>query len=218
MNAREDLRKLVDDLENIKAAIDKSNSIWKYVDLTRRISLILLLSGVAITLFSAVIYALIQRYGEYEAVPAHLRIALYVSVAVVAAAIALGKIKGVMDETRTIHRDMTVIRLVKEIYTPQTLCVLIPYITVIALVAVFLNKGGHTAYVVPALSILFGLFLLAFANIFFMKELLVVGDWLLGTGLLTLFMAGTLHPLIALILTFGLGLPTMYVVNRLWGN
>ncbi len=218
MNSREDLKKLVDDLESIKAAIDKSNSIWKYVDLTRRISLVLLFTGVAIMLFSAVMYALIQYYGEYESIPGHIRGAFYLSVAVVAVSVALGKIKGVMDETRTIYGNITVMRLLKEIYTPQTLCILIPYLTVITVVAMFLIQNGLTAYTVPALSILFGLFLLAFVNVFFMKELLVTGDWLLGTGLLTLFMAGTLHPLFALILTFGLGLPTMYVAYRFWGN
>lgn len=46
----------------------------------------------------------------------------------------------------------------------------------------------------------------------------MTGDWLLGSGLISLFAADTLDPMLTLILTFGLGLPTMFVADRLQGR
>jgi len=93
-----------------------------------------------------------------------------------------------------------------------------PFITAMILTSIFLVANGQTIYLVPALSILTGLLCLAFVNLFHMKELLVAGDWMLVTGLLSLFFAQFLHPLLALILTFGLGFCTVLPANWYLGR
>lgn len=216
MDNQVEMQRLIDDLVYVKAAINKANNILKYVDVTRILSIVLLVSGIIITLFAAGMYALIQYYGNYAAIPQSFKTLIYISIAVTAIMVSTAKIKLVVRQFSKSSHDMTVQRLIREIYTAQTLNVLIPFLTVIVLVTVFLVRGGHVGFIVPTLAILFGLFFIAFVNIFYMHELLVMGDWLLGTGLISMFAVRTLHPLLALILTFGLGLPTMFVSNRMW--
>jgi len=218
MDKRTDVEKLVQDLQFVKSAIVKSNNIFRFVNISRAIGLVGLWIGLWVTAFAGLSYYLIDRFGTFAAVPSSHRLSLYVVMALFLAAVAIGKIVLVMKHARQTYHDLTLLRLIGDFYRPQTANIVISFITTIVVVSVFLSNRGLDIYLVPVLSILFGLMLIAFLNVFYLRELLVTGDWLLVTGLITMFAAESMHPLLALIITFGLGFPTLYVANRLMGD
>jgi hypothetical protein len=125
------------------------------------------------------------------------------------------KVAVIVGQLKQTRKDMTVLRLFKEVYTPQALTIIIPFVAAMVAVSAFLITREQTLYLVPALSILVGLTCIAYVNIFYVKELVVTGDWLLATGIITLFTAEIIHPLLVPIITFGLGFIAMYVANRI---
>jgi len=206
--------RLVEDLQFVKTAITKSNHIFKYVKISKALGLVGLWIGLGITMLAGLAYGLINRFGSFAQVPSASRIVLYSAMTVLFVATAVGKIVLVLRSARQTYQDITLIRMIEEIYRPQTLNIIIPFVMTITGITVFLTSNGLHVYLVPVLSVLFGLMFIAFLNVFYFSEMLVAGDWLIITGLITLFNAQTLHPLLALIITFGLGFPMLYVANR----
>lgn len=96
----------------------------------------------------------------------------------------------------------------------------LPHLAAIALAAVFLCQRGMTLYLLPVLALLFGLFTVSLSLVFYMKEVYLLGFWLVATGLLTLFAAERLSILTMLILTFSAGfiLAALYLYVRPSGS
>lgn len=215
MEGKENLEKLIADLEFVKTAITKNDSIFKYINIGGRLSRVALAGGILFTLISGWYYLLLSQYGSWPQVPEALKIGTNAGLMIIGIAFAWAKVAVIAGQLKQTRKEMTVLRLFREVYTPQTLTIIIPFVTAMLAVSVFLITREQTLYLVPALSILVGLICIAYVNIFYVKELVVTGDWLLATGLITLFTAETIHPLLALIITFGLGFIAMYVANRI---
>ena len=218
MEQKKDVQQLIDDLLFVKKAISKNSNILKFIDVGGVLSRVVFASGLVTIFLAGAAYLLIISYGSFQEIPRALRGSLFLAVAALVAVTGIMKFRAVAARAKEGHADINAQRLIQEIYTPQALHILIPYVTAITLVTVFLVANGHTLYLVPALSILTGLLCLAYVNVFHMKELLVTGDWMLATGLLALFFAQTVHPLLALIVTFGLGFCSIYPANRYMGQ
>lgn len=215
MDTRPDMERLVQDLQFVKTAITKSNNLFRFINISRAIGLVGLWIGIGITILASAAYYLVDHFGDFDAVPATHRTGLFILMVIFLVAVATGKIVLIMKQARQTDRDLTLLKLIAAVYKPQTVNIIVSFIIAIIGISAFLSNRGLDIYLVPALSIMFGLMLLAFLNVFYLKELLVSGDWLLITGLVTLFNAETLHPLLALVITFGLGFPMLYVANRI---
>lgn len=215
MEHKQDVQQLIDDLLFVKKAIVKNSNILKLIDLGGLLSRVILAAGIMTILLSGSAYILILNYGSFGQIPAALRGAILVLAAALVVATGVSKVYSLVKYVNREHSNITIRKLIREIYTPRALNILIPYVTTMILVTVYLIANQHTLFLVPALSILTGLLCLAYVNVFYMRELVVTGDWLLATGLLALFLAETLHPLLALIITFGLGFCTIYPANKL---
>lgn len=214
MEHNADVQQLIDDLKFVKKAITKNSNILKLINLGGLLSRMIFAAGIVTIILSGAAYVLIRKYGSFTGVPTSLRIILLVMVAVLVIGTGISKLYSIIRYAKGSNNNLTVQKLIGEIYTPRALHILIPFITVLILVTVFLVVNQHTLYLVPVLAILMGLLSLAYVNIFYMKELIFTGDWLLATGLLTLFLTDVLHPLLALIITFGLGFCTIYPANK----
>lgn len=200
-----DLSEVIADLTSIKEALSKSGSIFRFIDAGGVLRSILLISGVLIAAFSTSFYYLFEYYGSFVAAPAALRIAIFVLLGLSLLLIGVLKIRNFLQGARKISGDMTLYRLLEDAYTPQFVALVLPYTISIVLVIIFLSGRGLDLYIVPALSLLFGLLSISISSVFYMKEISILGVWLAATGLLTLFMAETVHPLIALGITFSAG-------------
>lgn len=215
MDNNTDVQQLIDDLIFVKKAIVKNSNILKLINLGQLLSGAIFAAGVVTILLSGTIYLFIQKYGSFAEMPGPLRGTMLFLVALLVVGTGVGKLYSLVRYVNRSNNNLTVRRLVGEIYTPRALHILIPYLTATILIVFYLVANQHIIYLVPALAILTGLLCLAYVNVFYMRELVFTGDWLLATGLLTLFLNGSLHPLLATILTFGLGFCTIYPANRI---
>ncbi len=200
-----DFREIVDDLKRIKAAVSKSDSIMNYIDAGGAVRGILLAGGLLIALFSGVFYYLLEQHGSFAAIPANLRVMLFVLIGLAWAGIGYVKVRNIMASARKISADITVSKLFEEIYTPRFLALFLPNIAVVILGTVFLSSRGSDLFIIPFLAVLFGLMTIGVSSFFFMKDVYLLGVWLIATGMLTLFMAEVIHPAAALVITFGAG-------------
>lgn len=200
-----DLREVIADLKLIREAVGKSDGILRFMDAGGALRGILLAFGLLLTVISAVFYFLIERYGAFEAIPADFRIILFVLIGLSVAGIGYWKIRNLVRGARTIGVDTTLVNLLEEIVTPRIYTLVVPYLAVMILVIVFLAGTGFGLYIIPALSVLYGLLVISMSSLFYPKEFYFLGLWLTATGLLTLFAAAAIHPLAALVITFAAG-------------
>ena len=200
-----DLKEIIDDLKRIKAAVSKSDSMMNFIDAGGAVRGILLAGGLLIALFSGVIYYLLEQHGSFAAIPANLRVLLFMLIGLAWAGIGYMKVRNIMVSARKISADITVSKLFGEIYTPRFLALFLPNGAVVILGMIFLSSRGHDLFIIPFLAVLFGLMTIGVSNFFFMQEVYLLGAWLIATGLLTLFMAEAIHPLAALVIIFGAG-------------
>jgi|GEM_PF-480759 len=211
MEDSKDTQRVIEDLKLIKAAIAKSGGIMRRLPVSRVMRVVYLIMGLAVTVLSGGLHLLERHYGSLAASPGWMRTAL---LGLGVAAFLVGgtfKISGMMAAARKVRSDYTLLRLVEEVYTAQTVLILVPFAVAGAGAVGFLATRGLAAYIVPAVAILFGLMMNALVSVFYFRELVVSGDWLIATGLVVLFLGDRLAPLLGLVLTFGLGLIAAYV-------
>lgn len=200
----QELREIIADLKLIKEAVSKSDSIINFIDAGGALRGILLAFGLLLALFSTVFYFLLERYGSFEAIPLNLTIILFVLIALSVLGIGYVKSRNLIRGARKIGVDTTLFKLFEEILTPRVLALVVPYLAVMILVIVFLTRG-HGLYIIPVLSVLYGLLVISLSSLLYPKEFYFLGIWLTATGLLTLFTAAAIHPLAALVITFAAG-------------
>jgi len=209
-----DYQQLVEELALMRRAIEKSGSIFRFLRLSQAMGLVGLWGGIGLLVFTGVWYQIDVRFGGIALAPPLARLLLLALGLALLVAIAVGKIVLILSQGQKTHRGLTLIRLVSEVYTPQTLPILVPCAAAGVGVAVFLLNRGLTQYMAPAMSIVLGLVFLVFLNVFYLKGMLYAGAWLIGAGLVVLFGAETIHPALAVATTFGLGFMGLYVGDR----
>lgn len=217
-NSEDDIRKLVEDLQLVKSAVVRSNSIFRFINISRAMALVGLWGGVGLAVLAGFSYFLTAYYGAFAAAPVALQAAFYVILALFWAAVGIYKIKLILRHARRTFQDITVLRLLSDVYTPQSTSLIIPFaLTAVGLLA-FLLTRGLTLYIVPVFSMLLGLIYISFVNIFYLREMYLAGSWLLISGLVTLFFAERLPPSLAVIITFACSFVLLFAANRFRGK
>ena len=211
-----DYERLADDLAVVRAAVAKSSGIFRFLRLSRAMGLVGLWSGVGIIALSCATYFVDVRYGGLHAAPPAVIRLLYGLGVLFVVAVAAGKIVLIMGQAKKTYRDFTVLRLIGEVYTTQTLPVLIPSAIATAGVLTFLLTRGLERFIAPSMSIVLGLVFLVFHNVFYLKSMLYSGTWMIGSGVALLFLADSAHASQGVALTFGLGFIALYVGDRIW--
>lgn len=200
-----ELNEVIADLKLIKEAVTKSDNFFRFIDSKRAMRGVLLVAGLMITFFAALFYYFITSYGSFPAIPQNIRVTLFVLVGICWISLGFIKASGFIKSGREISADMNLNRLFDEIYTSRMLSLMLPFIFVIGLIIVFLCTQGQLHFIIPVLSILFGLLFVAMSPIIYFKELYLLSVWMVATGLLALFTAAIFHPMVVLIFTFGVG-------------
>jgi hypothetical protein len=200
-----ELNEVIADLKLIKEAVTRSDNFFRFIDTRRAMRGVMLMAGLMTTFFASLFYYFITSYGSFLAIPQNIRIILFVLVGICWISLGFIKAGGFIKSGRAISKDMNLNRLFDEIYTSRMLSLMLPYIFVVILIIIFLCSRGQLIYIVPSLSILFGLLFVAMSPIIYFKELYLLSVWLITTGLLTLFTAAIFHPMVVLGFTFGVG-------------
>lgn len=215
MRNKQEIDEIVSDLMYIKNAISKNNNIFKFINLNQILRKVYLIGAILIVGFSSVFYYFIQSYGDYGSIPVKHRMALY---AVMLAAVALvGYLKAIwiMKAAKEINRNISVFKLLREVYTAQVFLIMLPFIAALVFVPIFLQQNELMHLLVPFLSIFVGLICNSLVSVFYLKELTVLGGWLVVAGGFSLIGVISLHPLLVTIVTFGLGFLMLYLFSFL---
>jgi len=218
MPSADDLQKLVEDLQFVKSAVVKSNNIFRFINISQAMALVGLWGGIGLALLAGFSHYLVARFGTFDAVPLLFRLTFYLSIGLFWVAVGTYKILLILKHARKTYQDITFLRLISDVYAPQSIPIIIPFGLAMVGVPAFLITRDLGLYIVPAISILMGLSFIAFVNVFYLQEMLVAGNWMLATGLIILFYAERLPPSLAVIITFGCGFCLLYVANRLLGK
>jgi hypothetical protein len=201
----QELSEVIADLKMIKEAVSKSDNFFRFIDTRRAMRGVMLIAGLMIAFFAGLFYYFINGYGSFLAIPQNIRIILFVLVGICWLSLGFIKAGGFIKSGRAISGDMNLKQLFDEIYTSRMLNLMLPYLIVIIMITVFLSAQGQIIYITPALSILFGLLFIAISPIIYFREIYLLSAWLIATGLLALFVAEAIHPMIILGFTFGAG-------------
>ena len=213
MGNKKELDEVVSDLMYIKNAISKNNNIFKFMNLNQILRKVYLIGAIVIIGFSGLFYYFIERHGGYSEIPSKNKILLYVLVFVAVILMATLKLTALLKAAKGINRNITVFKLFEEVYTTQMLLVVIPFAVVVISTQAFLAHNGLSDYLVPFLSMFIGLMCTSLVTVFYIKELIILGGWLIVTGALVILGIITLHPLLLIMLTFGAGFFIIYIVS-----
>lgn len=217
MTPRErDIRQLMEDLAYIKEAVAKSNTITKYLAVSRVLRTVALAAAALVIGFSGIFYLLIRHHGSYGDVPAPAKGFLYLFMVLLAGLVGFMKLRNFMRCAREFDPSISLRRFVKEVYTPQFLSIVAPFFVTMVVVLWHLSRSGLSPYIAPFLAILSGLLCFALLGVLHVKEMMAFGGWTLGAGLLSLWWAPVWHPLLSPVLTFGLGFVVMFVASYLF--
>ncbi len=201
----QDLNAVIADLKMIKEAVNKSDNFFRFIDTRRAMRGVMLIAGLMIAFFAALFYYFINLHGSFMAIPQNIRIILFVLVGICWLSLGFIKAGGFIKSGRAIGGDMNLKQLFNEIYTSRMLNLMLPYLLVIIIITLFLSTRGQIIYITPSFSILFGLLFIAISPIIYFREIYLLSAWLIATGLLALFAADLIHPMIILGFTFGAG-------------
>lgn len=213
MGNNKEIDEIVSDLLYIKNAISKNSNIFKFISLNEILRRVYLIGAIIIIGFSGIFYYFIERHGGYSEIPANNKLLLYALIFAATVMVAFLKITSIMQAAKKINRNITLLKLFEEIYTTQFVLVVLPYLLVSILLPVFLKQNGLNHMLVPFLAIFIGLMCTSLVTVFYLRELIFLGGWLIVMGLLSLLGVIVLHPLLLTMLIFGLGFILLYIAS-----
>jgi len=208
INNKEELLK---DLQLIREAAIKNNNILKFISVSGGIKNVALYTGIVILVFGLALLWIDSRFGSYQQLPAGIRTLIQILMAVFAAILVWVKINALLRMARKLDKDMTVIKLMKEIYTKTMSIVTLPFIISTAALCVYFSISGMTQLIVPVLSIMVSLLLVSIMTFVYIREFLAAYIWLLLSGSISLFLADRVPMPLILVFTFGLCMFVIYI-------
>lgn len=203
MPTKEELDRLAEDLRYIKAAIQKSSSVMRWVAWKVPIRWVALVGGLLIIAIAFVVSRLQVIYGGFNSVPGWIQAVFFGGIALFVVIFGLWKIKVILKQLRKSDCEITLWELFFNVYIRHMAMFLVPFLTAVAGMVVFLFMRGLEFYIVPVLAVLMGFAFVFFAMQFLFKEIYGSAFWLIVTGFACLFLDNVIGPMGALALTFG---------------
>lgn len=215
---QKEISKLEEDLKLIKKAVSRSGSILQYMEVSKTLRPVAFLTGIFMILFCALFYYFILQHGSYEAIPSQVKLVLYLAIALAFIMVGVLKIRGLFARAREIDEQITFIQFFDAVYTDRFLTMLIPFLISLVALPLYFSFSGLGEMALPLLMIIFALLCFSLSPIFYLREMICLGTWLLLTGFVFLIWLPELHLLLHLIFGFGVGFLIMaasgYLLNK----
>jgi hypothetical protein len=211
VNITEGREELLKDLQLIKEAVKKNNSILKSVSLSEGLKSTGLMTGIFIIFISLVLLWLEHNYGSYALIPAAVKTGFYMFVGFCSVGLMINKVVSIVKVLRRYKQDMNVMALFEELYTHKFWMLMAPHVVAMVVFIIYLSVSDLAFLIVPVLAILVALIFINLQSIINIRETLLSGVWMLVSGLLSLFIAYRVNSLILLSLTFGGGMLVLYI-------
>jgi len=211
VNITEGREELLKDLQLIKEAVKKNNSILKSVSLSEGLKSTGLMTGIFIIFISLVLLWLEHNYGSYALIPAAVKTGFYMFVGFCSVGLMINKVVSIVKVLRRYKQDMNVMALFEELYTHKFWMLMAPHVVAMVVFIIYLSVSDLAFLIVPVLAILVALIFINLQSIINIRETSLSGVWMLVSGLLSLFIAYRVNSLILLSLTFGGGMLVLYI-------
>jgi hypothetical protein len=212
-----EISQLIEDFRYLKKAVMKSNRVFKFIS-SNTLRPLYLSTGLLTIIFTAVIQVLIKYYGFYSSIPGTLKTIYYLVLTALLIGLGYTKLRLLITSIQKLGLDITVCQFFKEIYTWNTIVLMLPYLVAMGLVAFFLAGRGQIGYLVSCLAVLYGLMLINATNLLYLREFIIGGIWFFISGFLILFTMGPSQPLLEIALTFGAGFIVMYIASLVFAR
>jgi hypothetical protein len=197
------IEQLLEDIQTIKATVQKNRPILQQVLGFRPFRWIMLLLGLSVIIFSMLILWITLHFDGFSRAPTALRWGLYLALVADAFFLQLLKQRTYLGAVKHINKNLTLGWWLKELFSHRIMHVFIPiWIMVIVLAVVFIINGA-AYYIIPMLSITLGLFY-NILPLIGLKHSLICGYWFWASGMAVIVIPG-IPGAIALSLTVGCG-------------
>lgn len=207
----EQAEKLLKDIASIKEVINKNKPIiQQVVDLTH-FRLLMLLSGISVSIFSILFYFLLNMYGSHSAIPGNYRWSIYIAITILTLALSIMKQRLYLSSVKKMDKNLTLLWFYKELFSSGFAHLYFSSIFLIVLLIVFYITNDIAYFIIPSLSIFIGLLSISGAMLH-LKHALVMGYWFFITGIF-LIIFNTIPASIAVLITFGLGFLLMAILG-----
>ncbi len=203
--SNEQIEKLLADVSTMKVAINRNKPLLQLVVLPRHYRILIYLGSATIFALSLAAYALMAYYETFSAVPDGIRNIFYLLIAVFCALLAFLKYYKVDKSLDGINKKYTLSRIMLEFFSFRIVHVYLPVMSTMIVLIIYFSIFGNAYYIVPTISIGFGLFYNFIGSVTEIKQYLVSGYWMFFTGLLAVVYTGIAVPIL-LAGSIGIGL------------
>jgi len=199
------IERLLSDISLIKTAINRNRPLLREVFSPARFRWFMLVASLSVIGFSLIVQFLLWRYGDFSAVPGPLRYSLYAAMVADGVLLQVWKLKRFSVSVKQIDQSLTLGWFFREVYSGRIAHLLISLIAMMVFFSVYFIVRGIPYYLVPTLSIGYGLLSNFVGTTLAIRSSLIAGYWFLITGVSMIVVSAIPGP-VALCITLGLGL------------
>ena len=131
-----EISQLIEDLRYLKNPVMKTNRIFRFIS-SNTFRPLYLSMGLLIITFAAAIQLLIKYYGSYGNIPGAVKAIYYVVLTALLIGLSYTKMRLLIKRIKELDADITVCQFFKEVYSWNTMIVMLPYLVAMGLAAVF---------------------------------------------------------------------------------
>ena len=183
--------KLLEDISSIKTVINRNKPLLQRLLHPARLRQFFLIVGLNLIAVCLVLFFLIQHYGYFTAIPYPGRVIIYMVLAIDVILIQIFKRRVFLSSAQKIDPKLTLMGILKEIFTFRIIHVYVPIIVLVILFGFYFGHHRIPYYIVPTTSIGVGLLYNFIGSIIDIRQYLLFGYWTLVTGVLA-----TLYPVV----------------------
>jgi len=197
--------RLLEDISSIKTVVNRNRPLLQMVFHPARFRWFMLATSLSLIGFSLLIFFLMQHYGGFGAIPGALRYGIYIAIAAVSIFLQIWKLRRLSISVKEVDRALTLGWFLKEFYSSRITHLYVPLVVLIVFLCIYFGVNGIPYFIVPTISIGYGLLCNFVGTMLQIRHTLLVGYWFLGTGICAILFSFIPGP-VALAITVGCGL------------
>ena len=206
--------RLLEDISSIKAVINRNKPILQQVFNSGRFRLFAFLCALSYIGFSMLIFFLMRYYGSFGSIPDTTRYIIYAAIAADFVFLQILKRRGFLVSAKEIDQSLTFGWLIKELYSYPIVHLYVPLTALMFFLSIYFIVNDIPYFIIPTVSIFFGLQSNFMGTILEIRQGLIVGYWFLVTGVCTIIFSSIPAP-IALSMTLGCGMLILFILGCL---
>ena len=212
MESRENIAQLAKDIEYIKAAVKRNNSVLQEWANTAPTRLLMLYYGTGTIFVSLLFQYCIYQYHSFVLIPSPVKVLLFAFLAVVTISATILKYATMSRSARKMDRKLGMWPLAWKYFYHRVIHLALPITVITAGTIVYFAKFGPDRLIIGVAALYTGFFMNLFASSVDLLEYYVCGYWLLVTAVLSM-----LIPIIPggiwISICFGAGFYLFFVVT-----